>query len=84
MSKRSKKVTVKGKAKVVKRLKAARKSKSRGYDIHRGKPTGRAVGATERLEKLTEKYEAEGMSHADARNRARAEMRGSRMDWRAG
>jgi hypothetical protein len=44
-----------------------------------------AIGAQERLEKLAAGYEAEGMSAADARHRARVEMRDNpRKDWRAG
>jgi hypothetical protein len=87
MSKGSKKTKVK-RTTIAKRrgkmAKAAKKTKGRAYDIHTGKPTGREVSAMQRLEKLTEKYVAEGMSLAEARNRARAEMRGPRMDWRAG
>jgi hypothetical protein len=83
----------KAKAKVKRTVKRRRKmgkasvaKKSRpGYDIHTGKPTGRDASAMQRLEKLTEKYVAEGMSLAEARNRAKAEMRSNpRMDWRAG
>jgi hypothetical protein len=50
---------------------AAKKSRP-GYDIHTGKPTGRDASAMQRLEKLTEKYVAEGMSLAEARTKARA------------
>ncbi len=38
-----------------------------------------------RIEELAKKYEAEGMSKDDARERALAELRGkARSDWRAG
>jgi hypothetical protein len=74
---------IKRKKKPIAKKSAAKKS--RPYDIHTGKPTGREVSAMQRLEKLTEKYVAEGMSLAEARNRAKAEMRSNpRMDWRAG
>jgi len=83
MIKGKKKATVKRKTAPKRRAKAA--PKGRAYDIHSGKPTGREVSAMQRLEKLTEKYVAEGMSLAEARNRAKAEMRSNpRMDWRAG
>ena len=63
---------------------AAKKARP-GYDIHTGKPTGRDASAMQRLEKLTEKYVAEGMSLAEARAKARADMRANpRMDWRLG
>ena len=45
---------------------AARKAK-RAYDIHAGKPTGREVQAMHRLQVLTERYIAEGLTPADAR-----------------
>jgi hypothetical protein len=50
---------------------AAKKARP-AYDIHTGKPTGREVSAVQRLEKLTEKFVAEGMSLAEARAKARA------------
>jgi len=83
MIKRGKKAT---KTRVTKRRKMVKSAKKgRAYDIHTGKPTGREVSAMQRLEKLTEKYVAEGMSLAEARQRAKAEMRANpRMDWRAG
>jgi hypothetical protein len=63
--------------KLVKRGKAARKVGHR--------PTGRAKDALERLEKLTRKYETEGLPPEEARQRAIMEMRQNpRMDWRAG
>ena len=63
---------------------APRKIK-RGYDIHAGKPTGREVQAMHRLQVLTERYIAEGLTPADARTRAREELRANpRRDWRAG
>ena len=78
-----KRKAVKRKKMIVKKS-AARKSRP-GYDIHTGKPTGRDASAMQRLEKLTEKYVAEGMSLAEARQRARAEMRANpRKDWRVG
>jgi len=69
--------TIKGKKKVVRKGKAAKKR------FHIGKPTGRVSGI-QRLEKLTEKYVAEGMSLGEARNKARARMRANpRRHWRA-
>src|SRR5262249_60387000 len=57
----------------------------RGYDIHTGKPTGREVAAMHRLQVLTDRYIAEGLTPADARTRAREELRSNlRRDWRAG
>ena len=45
----------------------------------------RTKKALKRLDQLAEKYEAEGMSKADARKRAQEEMReNQRGDWRAG
>ena len=75
MVKRKRKLTIKRKV-VIKRKKIAKAAKKArggaGYDIHTGKPTGRGVSAMQRLEKLTEKFVAEGMSLAEARNKARA------------
>jgi hypothetical protein len=73
----------------VKRRTAAKKSAprkmKRGYDIHTGKPTGREVQAMHRLQVLTERYMSEGLTPADARMRAREELRANpRRDWRAG
>jgi len=68
-----------------KMARAAKKASRPGYDIHTGKPTGRDASAMQRLEMLTEKYVAEGMSLAEARAKARAEMKANpRMDWRVG
>ena len=47
--------------------------KTAGYNPHTGKPTGRAKGALERRDALIAKYIAEGMSAADARQRATAD-----------
>jgi len=76
-------------ARKVKRRSSAKKSAprrmKRGYDIHTGKPTGREVQAMHRLQVLTERYIAEGLTPADARTRAREELRASpRRDWRGG
>ena len=73
-------------ARNVKRRIAAKKSAPRrGYDIHTGKPTGREVQAMHRLQVLTERYIAEGLTPADARTRAREELRANpRKDWRGG
>jgi len=80
-------VTVEGKRKVVRKKPAVKKSgraSKKDYDIHTGRPMGREISAMQRLEKLTEKYVAEGMSLAEARSKAKAEMRANpRMDWRA-
>jgi hypothetical protein len=54
---------------------AARKSKSKGYNPQTGRLTGRAVGGQERLERLAEQYVAEGMTASEARTRAREELR---------
>ena len=89
---------VKGKSKSVARKSVARKVKSRssakktaprkmkrGYDFHTGQPTGREVQAMHRLQVLTERYIAEGLTPADARTRAREELRANpRRDWRGG
>ena len=55
--------------------KSAPRKMKRGYDIHTGKPTGREVQAMHRLQVLTERYIAEGLTPADARPRAREELR---------
>jgi hypothetical protein len=65
--------------------KAAPRKAKRSYDIHTGQPTGREVQAMHRLQVLTERYIAEGLTPADARTRAREELRANpRRDWRAG
>ena len=49
----------KSKRKVVAKKKGVRAAKkAKAYNPHTGKPTGRAVGALERLEKLTQRYAA--------------------------
>jgi hypothetical protein len=81
---------IKRKAKKTVRAKAAKKAKpkakaARGYDIHSGKPTGREVQAMHRLQVLTDRYIAEGLTPADAQTRAREELRANpRRDWRGG
>ena len=55
--------------------KAAPFKAKRGYDIHTGKATGREVQAMHRLQVLTERYIAEGLTPADALTRAREELR---------
>jgi len=55
--------------------KAAPRKAKRGYDIHAGKPTGREVQAMNRLQALTERFIAEGLTPADAQTRAREELR---------
>jgi hypothetical protein len=68
-----------------KRIAAKKSAPRRGYDIHTGQPTGREVQAMHRLQVLTERYIAEGLTPADARTRAREELRANpRGDWRAG
>ena len=66
-------------ARKVKRRIAAKKSEprkmKRGYDIHPSQPTGREVQAMHRLQVLTERYIAEGLTPADARTGAREELR---------
>jgi len=72
-------------ARKAKRPIARKSAAGHGYNPHTGKPTGRAIGAQERLEKLAAKYEAEGLSAPEARARAREEMRDNpRKDWRVG
>jgi len=46
--------------------KTAPRKMKRGYDIHTGKPS-REVQAMHRLQVLTERYIAEGLTPADAR-----------------
>jgi hypothetical protein len=61
------------------------KKKKKGYNTQTGKPTRRDKRAMKRLEELTEKYVAKGMSQKEARDLARTEMRANpRKDWRAG
>ena len=82
--KRKTKVTVKRRKMAKSAKKGVRKTRP-GYDISTGKPTGRDASAMQRLEMLTEKYVAEGMSLTEARAKARAEMKANpRMDWRVG
>jgi hypothetical protein len=47
--------------------KAVPRKAKRGYEMHTGKPTGREVQAMHRLQILTERYIAEGLTPADAR-----------------
>src|SRR5262245_12346596 len=69
--------------KVKSRIAARKSAPPRGYDIHTGKPTGREVQAMHRLQVLTERFIAEGLTPADARTRAREELRANpRRDWR--
>ena len=64
---------------------SARKARSRTYNQQTGKPTGRAVAALARRDRLIEMYMADGMDAQTARERALAEMRsGGRKDWRDG
>jgi hypothetical protein len=62
--------------------KKAKPAPPRSYDIHSGKPTGREVQAMHRLQVLTERYIAEGLTPADARTHAREELRANPRDWR--
>jgi hypothetical protein len=57
------------------RAKAAPRKMKRGYDVHTDKPTGREVAAMHRLQVLTDRYMAEGLTPADAQTRAREELR---------
>src|SRR4029077_2206334 len=67
----------------VARKSAAKSKAKKGYNIP--SLTGREVSAQARLEKLTEQYEAEGLSRPEARSRSRAEMRANNTrDWRKG
>jgi hypothetical protein len=73
--------------KTKRRVASAKKTKprakaARGYNIHSGKPTGREVQVMHRLQVLTERYIAEGLTPADARTRAREELRANPRDWR--
>jgi hypothetical protein len=84
--KATKKKTIARKTKTIARKSAARKAKAaRPYDIHTGQPTGREVQAMQRLQTLTDRFIAEGLTPADARTRAREVLRANpRRDWRAG
>jgi hypothetical protein len=86
MIKRKKKAIARRKKAVVHAKKTRPKAKAtRPYDIHTGQPTGREVQAMHRLQVLTERYIAEGLTPADARTRAREELRANpRKDWRVG
>ena len=63
------------------------KSKKSGIDYYnsqQGKLSGREAKASARLTALTQKYQAEGMSAVDAKERALKELRdNARGDWRA-
>jgi hypothetical protein len=85
MIKRKAKKTVRtAKRRGAKKAKPKAKVAPRGYNIHAGKPTGREVQAMHRLQVLTERFIAEGLTPADARTRARKELRANpRRDWRA-
>jgi len=84
LKRKSKSVARKVKSRSPAKKAAPRKAK-RGYNIHAGKATGREVQAMHRLQVLTERYIAEGLTPADARTRAREELRANpRGDWRAG
>lgn len=61
--------------KVKRRIAAKKSAPRRGYDIHTGKPTGREVQAMHRLQVLTDRFIAEGLTPADAQTRAREELR---------
>jgi hypothetical protein len=73
--KSKKSVSRKVKSRVKKRIAARKSAPRRPYDIHTGKPTGREVQAMHRLQVLTERYIAEGLTPADAQTRAREELR---------
>jgi hypothetical protein len=61
------------------------KSKTSYWNQNSGKLSGREVKAQQRLEALTTKYQSEGLTEAEARDRARNELRDNpRSDWRAG
>jgi hypothetical protein len=64
---------------------APRQKAKRVPDIHTGQPTGREAQAMQRLQSLTERYIAQGLTPADALTRAKEELRANpRRDWRAG
>jgi len=79
MVKRKAKKTVARKVKkrsaVRKTARAAPRKTRGGYGIYVGKPTGREVQAMNRLQSLTERYIAEGLTPADALTRAKEELR---------
>jgi hypothetical protein len=65
--------------------KIARKTKAKSYSLQTGRPTGRELQALQRLDTLTKKYQADGISPQDARQRALDELRNDpRRDWRKG
>jgi hypothetical protein len=83
MVKRKSKSKKKSISRKVKRRTAAKKTAPR--KMKAGKPTGREAQAMQRLQSLTERYIAEGLTPADARTRAREELRANpRRDWRGG
>ena len=85
VKRKSKKSVARKKAKRGAKKTMSRAKAARGYDIHAGKPTGREVQAMHRLQVLTDRYIAEGLTPADARTRAREELRANpRKDWRGG
>jgi hypothetical protein len=73
--KAGKKSVIKARKKPTAAKKSAPRKMRRGYDIHTGQPTGREVQAMHRLQVLTERYIAEGLTPADAQTRAREELR---------
>jgi hypothetical protein len=65
--------------------KSARKTKVRSYNPQIGQITGRELQALQRLDTITKKYQAEGMSVQDARPRVLDELRNNpRRDRRKG
>jgi hypothetical protein len=76
---------VKFKFKATKGIARKKASARKSYNPQTGALTGREVSAQVRLDKLTERYEAEGLSRPEARARARVEMRDNNTsDWRKG
>jgi hypothetical protein len=63
----------------------AQSGKTSYYNQNMGKLSGREIAAKKRLDALAAQYVLEGMSEADANERARKEMRDNpRADWRNG
>jgi hypothetical protein len=74
MAKR-KTVARKTKARKAGKKAAPRQKAKRSSDIHTGHPTGREAQAMQRLQSLTERYIAQGLTPADALTRAKEELR---------
>ena len=66
MTKRKPKKTVRAIKRRIGKKASPKAKAARGYEVHTGKPTGREVQAMHRLQVLTDRYMAEGLTPADA------------------